>query len=52
MDIYFKRESDLLAIDPAYSDYTAGPAFRIISCDDCGLLDKPMEAFIGKFIKS
>ena len=47
-----KYESDLLTIDPAYSDYTTGPAFRIVSCDDCGLLDEPMEAFIGKFVKS
>jgi hypothetical protein len=47
-----KKESDFLAIELAYSDCTAGPAFRIVSCDDCGLLDKPMEAFIGKFFKS
>lgn len=47
-----KYESAYLTIDPAYSDSTTGPAFRIVSCDDCGLLDEPMEAFIGKFVKS
>ena len=55
LDLYgyiLKIESDFLTIESADFDCNIGPAFRIVSRDDCGLLDGPMEAFIGKFVKS